>query len=139
VLDLSPDKLVMLAVVALVVLGPNRLPAAARTVGRFFGQMRAMSSSFQSEVREALHDHDDVITSTLTELRPAQLRRNVRRAVTDTLAPSQSVATGSQSVATGSQSVATGSQSVATTAVPTPPPAPTGWGGQPVPDDPGFN
>jgi sec-independent protein translocase protein TatB len=125
VLDLSPDKLVMLAVVALVVLGPNRLPAAARTVGRFFGQMRAMSSSFQSEVREALHDHDDVITSTLTELRPAQLRRNVRRAVTDTLAPSQSVATGSQSVAPA--------------AVPTPPPAPTGWGGQPVPDDPGFN
>jgi sec-independent protein translocase protein TatB len=124
VLDLSPDKLAMLAVVALVVLGPNRLPAAARTVGRFFGQMRAMSSSFQSEVREALHDHDDVITSTLTELRPAQLRRNVRRAVSDTLAPPQSVATGSQSVAT---------------AVPTPPPAPIGWGGHPVPDDPGFN
>jgi sec-independent protein translocase protein TatB len=117
VLDLSPDKLAMLAVVAMVVLGPNRLPAAARTVGRFFGQMRAMSSSFQSEVREALHDHDDVITSTLTELRPAQLRRSVRRAVTDTLTPPRSVAT----------------------AVPTPPPAPTGWGGQPVPDDPGFN
>lgn len=86
-LDLSPEKLFMLAVLALVVLGPNRLPGAARSIGRVVGQLRAMSASLQTEVREALHDPEDEFTSALAEFRPGEVRRTVRRAVTDTLAP----------------------------------------------------
>jgi sec-independent protein translocase protein TatB len=122
VLDLSPDKLLMLAVVALVVLGPNRLPSAARSVGRFFGQMRSMSASLQSEVREALHDPEDAFTSAVAEFRPAAVRRNLRQAVTDTLAPVTPLPTPDS---------------------PRPPdglaPRTTGWDGRPVPDDPTFN
>jgi sec-independent protein translocase protein TatB len=87
VLDLSPEKLFMLAALALVVLGPNRLPGAARSIGRVVGQLRAMSASLQTEVREALHDPEDEFTSALAEFRPGDVRRTVRRAVTDTLAP----------------------------------------------------
>lgn len=89
-LDLSPDKLFMLAIVALVVLGPNRLPSAARTVGRFVGQLRSMSSSLQSEMRDALSEPEEAFTSALGDFRPGDVRRSVRRALTETIAPFES-------------------------------------------------
>lgn len=139
-LDLSPDKLLMLAVVALVVLGPNRLPGAARTLGRLVGQLRAMSGSLQEEVREALHEPHDAFTSALTDLHPAQVRRSVRRAVTDTLAPYSAVSSPGPTAAPVATNLAAGSGPAS---VPLDPAAastpPVGWGGQAVPDDPGFN
>ena len=124
-LDLSPEKLLMLAVVALVVLGPERLPAAARTLGRFMGQLRSMSSSFQTEVREALHEPQDAFNGALNDFRPSdfrpgEVRRNVRKAVVDVFSPPSGPSAG--------------------------PPPPNGAGpGLPsagpraVPDDPTFN
>lgn len=138
-LDLSPDKLLMLAVVALVVLGPNRLPGAARTLGRLVGQLRAMSGSLQEEVREALHDPHDAFTSALADLHPAQVRRSVRRAVTDTLAPFDPASapgataepvTTNLPAGSGPASVPVDRGSVL---------PPVGWGGHAVPDDPGLN
>lgn len=139
-LDLSPEKLLMLAVVALVVLGPNRLPGAARTVGRFIGQMRAMSSSLQSEVREALQDPEEAFTSALAEFRPSEVRRSVRRAVTDTLSPFNPTSAPGPAAAPSDSNLppAAGSLSLpAAGEVPASPPV--GWGGRAVPDDPGFN
>jgi sec-independent protein translocase protein TatB len=80
VLDLSPDKLAMLALVALVVLGPNRLPQAARSMGRLVANLRSMTSSFHEEVSGAL-DSTGVNLSDLAELHPAAIRRNVVGAV----------------------------------------------------------
>lgn len=140
-LDLSPDKLVMLAVVALVVLGPNRLPGAARTVGRFIGQMRAMSSSLQSEVREALHDPEEAFTSALSDFRPAEVRRSVRRAVTDTLAPFGPASAPGAAAAPVAGNLPPGPESSSAPLAGVEPAAspPVGWGGRAVPDDPGFN
>lgn len=138
-LDLSPDKLLMLAVVALVVLGPNRLPGAARTLGRFFGQMRAMSSSLQTEVRQALNEPEDAFTSALAEFRPSEVRRNVRRAVTDTLSPFGPASSPGPSTAPSATNLPapSGSTALPSTGAQAGPPA--GWDGRPVPDDPGFN
>lgn len=44
----------MILVVALLVLGPERLPEAARQVGRAMAEMRRMSSGFQAEIRDAM-------------------------------------------------------------------------------------
>jgi sec-independent protein translocase protein TatB len=142
VLDLSPDKLLMLAVVALVVLGPNRLPGAARSLGRFLGQMRAMSSSFQTEVRDAIHEPHQAFTSALGDLRPADIRRSVRRVVVDTLSPPTGPDTaGANQVTPQSTNLAPGSASASSpgpaTELSGPPPA--GPAGPPPPDDPGFN
>lgn len=139
-LDLSPDKLLMLAVVALVVLGPNRLPGAARTVGRFIGQLRAMSSSLQDEVRDALHDPHDAFTSALTEFHPAQVRRSVRQMVTETLAPVDTQSAAGAAAAPVATNLPVDSASAAVTAAgPEVSAPPVGWGGHAVPDDPGFN
>ena len=49
----APEILVIL-VVALLVLGPERLPEAARQVGRFLGEVRRIGSGLQSELRDAI-------------------------------------------------------------------------------------
>ena len=50
----TPEILVIL-VVALIVLGPTRLPDAARQVGRAFAELRRMSSGMQAELRDVLN------------------------------------------------------------------------------------
>jgi Tat protein translocase TatB subunit len=69
VFNIGPDKLIVLFILALIVLGPKRLPDAARTVGRVVGELRRMSGSFQKEVQEALADPKDALTSAVGDLR----------------------------------------------------------------------
>lgn len=57
-LNVGPPELLVILVVALVVLGPERLPGAARQVGRAVGELRRLSSGFQQELREAMDDVD---------------------------------------------------------------------------------
>jgi sec-independent protein translocase protein TatB len=65
----GPEKLILLFVIALIVLGPNRLPQAARTLGHFMGELRRMSGSLQDEVKEALADPKDALTTAVGDLR----------------------------------------------------------------------
>lgn len=122
-LDLSPEKILVLGILALVVLGPTRLPGAARTFGRIIGQLKSMSASFQSEVREAVREPSDAFGSAIGEFNlssPAEIRRSVRDAVTSTFMPSPEPPAGSE-------------------VTPSPEGGP-GWPGWPAaPDDPGFN
>ena len=85
-LNFSPEKLFLVGVIALIVLGPNRLPQAARTLGRFTAQLRKMSASFQDEVRSSLAEPNDVISSAISEFRITDPRRSIREAVASTFA-----------------------------------------------------
>jgi len=49
-------ELLVILVVALVVLGPERLPEMARGAGRMLHRFRTMTSSMSSEVREVIDD-----------------------------------------------------------------------------------
>jgi sec-independent protein translocase protein TatB len=51
----APEILVIL-VVALIVLGPNRLPEAARQAGRALAEFRRISAGFQAEIRDAMNE-----------------------------------------------------------------------------------
>lgn len=86
-LDLSPEKIFVLAILALVVLGPHRLPQAARTLGRMVGQLKSLTSSVQEEVRDALHEPQEAFGAALADFRPSEIRRTVRQTVVDTIAP----------------------------------------------------
>lgn len=52
--NVTGGEVLLVGLVALLVLGPKRLPQAARTAGRLIGQVRAVSEGFQREVRDAL-------------------------------------------------------------------------------------
>lgn len=54
--SIGPAEILLVLVVALVVLGPKRLPDAARSMGKAFAEMRRFASGFQSEVRDAFSE-----------------------------------------------------------------------------------
>jgi sec-independent protein translocase protein TatB len=52
--NVGGGELLVILLVALLVLGPQRLPGAARQVGRVMGDIRRISAGFQQELRDAL-------------------------------------------------------------------------------------
>lgn len=58
-LNIGPAELLVVLVVALLVLGPNKLPDAARQVGKAIGEMRKLSTGFQAEMRDAMKEPVD--------------------------------------------------------------------------------
>ena len=55
-LNLGTGELLVIFVVALVVLGPNKLPDAARQAGRIVAELRRISNGFQDEMRAAMRE-----------------------------------------------------------------------------------
>ena len=52
--DLSPGKLLVLAVIALIVFGPRELPKIAQQAGRVLRDLRRIAEGAQAELREGL-------------------------------------------------------------------------------------
>ncbi|MDE0652297.1 MAG: twin-arginine translocase TatA/TatE family subunit [bacterium] len=52
-LNIGPGEILVILVIALVVLGPSRLPATARTLGRFLAKSRDVVARFQQEMQAA--------------------------------------------------------------------------------------
>src|SRR5580698_198884 len=50
---ISPAKLLVVLVVALIVLGPDKLPQVARQLGALWGDLRRFRSRLESDVRGA--------------------------------------------------------------------------------------
>lgn len=50
---IGPEELVLVLIVALLVLGPERLPRVARDVGRVVGDLRRTSDEFREEFLQA--------------------------------------------------------------------------------------
>ena len=56
--QIGPMEILVIFVVALLVLGPSKLPEAGRQVGRAMSEFRRWSTGVQSELREALEIED---------------------------------------------------------------------------------
>lgn len=54
--NLTGGEMVIIALVALVVLGPERLPELARSAGKMMHKMRTMTEGVQAEVRDVMAD-----------------------------------------------------------------------------------
>lgn len=54
--NLGSGELLVIFLLALIVLGPTRLPDAARQVGRAVTELRRLSGGFQREMREAMQE-----------------------------------------------------------------------------------
>ncbi len=57
--SIGPLEILMVAVIALIVFGPEKLPDMARTVARTIGEMRRMASDIQAEFKEGLEVEDE--------------------------------------------------------------------------------
>jgi len=68
-LNLDPDKLIVLFVIAMMVLGPKRLPEAARTLARWLAEVRKYTSSVRREMRDLLGETADEGVAVRNELR----------------------------------------------------------------------
>ena len=54
--NIGGGELLIIFLVALIVLGPTKLPDAARQVGKVMGELRRLSAGFQSEMHQAMAD-----------------------------------------------------------------------------------
>jgi len=54
--NVTGGEVVIILILALVVLGPDKLPEAMRKFGHFYAEFKKMSSGFQSEMRNALDE-----------------------------------------------------------------------------------
>ncbi len=60
--DIAWTEILIIAIVAILVVGPRELPAMLRTIGKFMGQMRRMAGDFQKQFNDAIRETelDDV-------------------------------------------------------------------------------
>lgn len=54
--NIGGPEILVIFIVALIVLGPNKLPDAARQVGKAMAEIRRVSSGFQREMKDAMED-----------------------------------------------------------------------------------
>ena len=111
--DIGWSELVVIAVVALIAIGPKELPAVLRTVGAYMGKIRRMASEFQGQFQEAMREAEmadlkkqvDEMTDTakgFTDFDPlATVKKEVDSFTSDPLGTSTSAAASPEAAAPG--------------------------------------
>jgi sec-independent protein translocase protein TatB len=84
--DIGFSEIVVIAVVALIVIGPERLPKAARTLGHLFGRLQRYVNDVKSDINREIE---------LDELR--KLQKEVQTAAADLKSSVESAAHGVES------------------------------------------
>src|SRR5215510_3998697 len=54
--EIGWSELLLIAVVALIAIGPKELPTVLRTLGQWMSKLRRMASEFQSQFQEAMRE-----------------------------------------------------------------------------------
>ena len=57
-LDIGWSELLMVAVVAIIVIGPKELPRALRTAGQWVAKVRGIAREFQSSIDDMIRDSE---------------------------------------------------------------------------------
>jgi sec-independent protein translocase protein TatB len=80
--DFSGSELLVLAVVALVLIGPKDMPVAVRGIARVLKKVRRMAGEFQGHVDEMMREADlSDVQSTLRDLRGMNVKGALNRFV----------------------------------------------------------
>ncbi len=83
-MNLGGGEILVILMIALLVLGPSRLPGAGRQIGRALAEFRRMSSGVQEDLREAMNVEG--VRETVNQVRdaldvPRALRNEVASAI----------------------------------------------------------
>ena len=52
--DMGFTEMMLIGIVALIVIGPEKLPGVARTAGKYFGRLKRFVSTVKSDVEQEL-------------------------------------------------------------------------------------
>jgi sec-independent protein translocase protein TatB len=91
--DIGWSELVVIAVVALIAIGPKELPGVLRMVGQWMGKARKMASEFQGQFQEAMREAEmadlkksfDEVKDSATALSPGNLMTSLQKDVSDAM------------------------------------------------------
>jgi sec-independent protein translocase protein TatB len=91
--DIGWSELVVIAVVALIAIGPKELPGVLRMVGQWMGKARKMASEFQGQFQEAMREAEmadlkktfDEVKETATSMAGGNIMTSLQKDVTDSL------------------------------------------------------
>jgi len=92
--DIGWSELVVIAVVALIAIGPKELPGVLRMVGQWMGKARKMAGEFQGQFQEAMREAEmadlkksfDEVKEAATGFAGANVMTELQKDVTDALA-----------------------------------------------------
>ena len=92
--DIGWSELVVIAVVALIAIGPKELPGVLRMVGQWIGKARKMAAEFQGQFQEAMREAEmadikksfDEVKEAATSFSGANVMTELQKDVTDALA-----------------------------------------------------
>jgi len=92
--DFSWSEILLIAVVALVVIGPKDLPRVLRTVGQWTGRARAIAREFQFQLDEMVRNSElDEVRKTMNAAASGNIDKTIRDLVDPTGEIEKSVAT----------------------------------------------
>jgi sec-independent protein translocase protein TatB len=91
--DIGWSELVIIAVVALIAIGPKELPGVLRMVGQWMGKARKMAGEFQGQFQEAMREAEmadlkksfDEVKDVATGLSPGAVMTSLQKDVSDAL------------------------------------------------------
>jgi len=91
--DIGWSELVVIAVVALIAIGPKELPGVLRMVGQWMGKARRMASEFQGQFQEAMREAEmadlkksfDEVKDIATGASPGNVMTSLQKDVSDAL------------------------------------------------------
>src|SRR5436305_8268575 len=91
--DIGWSELVVIAVVALIAIGPKELPGVLRMVGQWMGKARKMASEFQGQFQEAMREAEmadlkkgfDDIKEAATGITSGNIMTSLQKDVSDSL------------------------------------------------------
>jgi sec-independent protein translocase protein TatB len=86
--DIGWTEILVIAVVAIIVVGPKDLPRMLRSLGRYAGQLRRTAGEFRSQFDEAVRESElDELRSTLNDVSDLNPMNEIRDSVTESMAP----------------------------------------------------
>lgn len=91
--DMGWSELVVIAVVALIAIGPKELPGVLRMVGQWMGKARKMAGEFQGQFQEAMREAEmadlkktfDEVKDTATGFASNNVMTSLQKDVSDSL------------------------------------------------------
>jgi sec-independent protein translocase protein TatB len=91
--DIGWSELVVIAIVALIAIGPKELPGVLRMVGQWMGKARKMAGEFQGQFQEAMREAEmadlkksfDEVKDIATGVSPGNVMTSLQKDVSDAL------------------------------------------------------